>query len=323
MSRRKRNSTLPERLGGEKIRQLSWNMETNDSIQANNDCIIVPDTPGDVSMLNCRGSSPEIQQVYLLDYYYKLTICDEVYTNDSDCLLGYLHGMLDCLPAKSTITATYNILVKIHKTMGEDGAYGEPYETTTSQAKDGNLNKQFLNVVATYEQIDSLQFLCKKGILTIVANPDDLVNQSQCKIMVYLNETGFTEVSVPSEDPSMGKVYRSMQIIMQWLHGPLLADVGPQPCKHYDDQIESVFNRLKSKQHYLAKASTSTADNTLPSEAININHSDLDKLQHSALVPLLRGYQKRAVHWMIEQETVDTKAIATGKECCKYMANTV
>jgi hypothetical protein len=327
MSRRKINNTFPERLLGERIRELSWNMEINNRFERNNDCVVLSDTPYDVNRLDWQGSSTEVQNVYSSDdemdnIFYKLTICDEIYVNNSVGVLGCLSGMfIDCVPStgKSSIEDA-NILVKVHKTV--DATDSAPSET--AEAKDANLisGERFLTVVATYEQIDSLAYLCKKSVVDLVANFDDLHNeQSQCKIMVYLNEAGFTAVTVPSEDPSMGKSYKSMKTLMQWLHGPLLPDVEVQRSKHYDDQIEAVFSTLKSKHNCLAKASTSAADDILPSNAIDIN--DLDQLQHLSLVPLLRGYQKRAVHWMIERETVDTKAYAMGNEWFRYMTTSI
>ena len=300
MSRRKRNNMPPGRLVGAEIQQLSWNMEINDRLQ-DNDSVIVSDTHCDMSMSNCQGSRTEIQNVYSSDedigtIFYKLTIGNKEYENDSAGVLGYLSVIQSGLPSTGNsnfkIEET-NIVVKVHKSAGKDNAHCDFSETPSF---DENLSsgKEFVNVVATYEQIGSLSYLCKKGIITVVTDFND-----QSKVVVYLSEEGFTAVNVPSEDPSMGKAHKSMKILMQWLHGPLLPDIEYQPKTLYDDQIESVFNTLKSRKSCLA--STSAADN-------NIQHTyDLDKFQHPSLVPLLRGYQKRAVHWMIEQETVFEK----------------
>jgi hypothetical protein len=309
MSRRKRNTALPVRLDVSEIQQLSWNMEIGNTFQDNNGSVVVSesDTHCDISLLNCQGSSAKIENVHSSDdeignSFYKLAISNEEYGNDSAGLLGYLSSVKDLPSTGKSNTKETSIVVKVHKAMGREDIHGESSETTSS---DGKLtsSRGSLNVVATYEQIDSLAYLSKKSIVTVVTN--DLVNQS--KIMIYLSEAGFTKVTIPSEDPSMGKAHKSMKILMQWLHGQWLPDIEYQPKTHHDDEIESVFNTLKSKESCLG--STSTAG--------NIN--DLDKLQHPSLVPFLRGYQKRAVHWMIEQETV----LATGSEWFKCMRTNV
>ena len=320
MSRRKRNA-LPERLANERMQQLSWNMEINnrrDSLEHNNDSAVLSDSLCDVTMPNYQTT--EIQNVYAHDndddenndVYYYLKISNELFVDNSIGLLGCIDGVIDCLSSSGEISSIKNakIMVKVHKTVRAD-------LVTSDSSSELKHETKFMKVIATYPQIDSLEYLCKKGIVDVVAKYDDLVNQQGCKLDVCLNESGFSTVSVPSEDPSMGKIHKSMKILLQWIHGPWLPDVEAKLNEHYDEQIESVFSSLKSKQSCLVEETELDTDNILTSKEINRN-KNLDELQHPSLVPSLRGYQKRAVHWMIEQETVDTKAFVTGKDQSLY-----
>ena len=309
MSRRKGNP-MPKRLLNGEFQQLCWNIRNSFHTQrALPDMeLLIPnrqrnfsDKPDVVQILSSGDSSTEIQNVYLphdetVDEAYKLTICDEIYSNNAAGFLGYLSCMSDFNHSgnsKSTIQEV-SILVKV-----QDNAHDA--QAASSKAKCVCDSERFVNVFATYEQIDSLQFLCNKAIVEVVIDVDDLLNRTVCNLVVYLNEKGFTKIDVPSEDPSMKKIYKSMKILMQWLHGPMLPEIKCNITTHYDDQIESVFNALKSKQ-------SATNDISSPKERT----TNLDKLQHPSLVPLLRGYQKRAVHWMIEQE--DPQRFALGNE---------
>ena len=301
---------MPKRLINGQFSQLCWNIRSSfhtnralpDMELLTQNCHrLSPDEPDDIQMLSIGDFGTESQNLCssdddTMDDTYKLTICDEIYSNHSAGLLGCLSGMPDFFlssKGKSVIQEA-NILLKVNKAVGQDNGHDVPSEAGPSKARYVCDSDRFVNVFATYEQIDSLQFLCNKAIVEVVIDADDLLNQPECKLMVYLNEKGFTKIDVPSEDPSMGKVYKSMKILMQWLRGPLLPEINPKPTMHYDDQIESVFNALKSKQISTGNVSSSKERNTY-----------LGNLQHPSLVPLLRGYQKRAVRWMIEQETVD------------------
>lgn len=325
MSGRKRKNTFPERLEGERIRQLCWNLETKDRFQGNNDCVRVPGTGcttheaerEDIDKITlCQGSGAEIVNVSTSDddvdnTFYKLMICDEVFANDTAGLLGCLSATADChqlflAPGMLTIEDS-NIMVKVQR----PGSNGSIISRATLSEPINFSSKRYLYVHATSEQIDGLAFLCKKGIIELVTHFNVHTNSLGCQ--VYVTAAGFTTIPIPSEDPPMGKAFKSMKILMQWLHGPLLPKVQAktQPRKHYDDQVEYVFSTLKSKQSSSAKTTTTT-DDALPSKGNKMDDMNLSKLQHPSLVPLLRGYQKRAVHWMIEQESVDTKAFAMG-----------
>ena len=329
MSRRKRNNTLPERLTDDGLRQLSWNMGNNGRVcRPNNDCIFVPSSQSpcrndsdNCDMSNCQGSSAESQFVSADDNHkdidedilYELMIYDEVYSSINSSNSSALLGSMGCLPVeqdslqltdKHSNIRESNIVVKLFKDVGEGS-------TCDLSLKIGeNIVKGYVLVNATREQIDGLEYLWKKGIVEVVVGADDLVNHFHCKLMVYLNEAGLTNVVVPSEDPSMKKSHKSMKILMEWLHGPWLPDSQHHPpAKHHDDQIESIFETLKSKEncHSMSKHTTVSAN----------DNNNLDRLQHPSLVPLLRKYQMRAVHWMIKQEA-DTKAIVTGKYIMRF-----
>lgn len=240
------------------------------------------------------------------DNFYKLLIGGELRVDKSASLLGCISALYVNIDKNSQIyTSTNGDSETIEKTnIVVNVSKGDVVKDGVSfDAIGANSDQGFLKVIATYEQIDSLTYLYKKGIIDLVADFHDPIKQEKRKIMVFLNEAGFTAVPIPSEDPSMGRSYKSMKILMQWLCCPQMPEVDSQPTKQYDDAFEAIFSSLKSKRQCPGKLTTSDNDYILPSEPEFMNDVDLDKLQHPSLVPVLRGYQKRAVNWMILQET--------------------
>lgn len=278
MSRRKRNVEPPKRRQGDQVEQFLWNTRSK-----NNEILGVGSDPTD--NVNMRIVDNDC---HLGVTGYMFMISHEVCLRDAVGIVGSFSGqLLICSSKERSNLSVTNVVVGLVKP-----------DSTKKSSMSSNGVDAFIKVSANFNQIDSLSYLYKKNVIIIVSDVDTSTEaNTECKLMVYLNKSGFTAVDDPNEHPCMKKIHTSLKIVMEWLNGPYFTENehdtwSTENGQNFDHLIQSVFDSLKSKQ--------------LKDKRFN-DQKLCGYLQHPFLIPSLRDYQKQAIQWMIDQENAKDK----------------
>ena len=323
MNRRKRK-LVPKRIDDAKRQSLSWNM--TDHVQEENSCInqvcSSHEYDGDI---NVAESGSVAQSLFNIDEkkragtWHKLKLNDPVTVKSSLGLLGSVSGVNlsrefleqtegeDLVLHSNRLNRVSAVLVELCK--AEKYRSNDLTSTSNEDCQYFTSKLDFVQVNATTEQINALAYLQTKGLVNIILSDVDgeRFTEIHCiDLLVYLNQDAISKVTIPNEDPCLKKVDKMMKILMKWLYDVFNSTSESERNDGCDDKLESLFDALKDKRRSKAYDDKATLNHE------TMKDENLEKLQHYSLVPCLRGYQKKSVRWMIDQETHSAKFTTQG-----------
>ena len=180
------------------------------------------------------------------------------------------------------------------------------------------------------DRLDALVYLQGKGVVSLVLMPEQHILKDSWEVVVCLNESSFTRLPFASVDVTNRKTDKMMKLLMDWFYDfPVEHDLLSQNCSNLeiDKSFDELYDAIKSVRERTCTTSLEKDDLTLPQDSLVSDlplcsacctHSDskcdcnielnsasgmnvLD-VQHPLLKPVLRGYQRRAVEWMLQRE---------------------
>ncbi|KAL9963008.1 hypothetical protein ACROYT_G032169 [Oculina patagonica] len=181
------------------------------------------------------------------------------------------------------------------------------------------------------DRLEALVYLQNKGVVSLVLRPEQRVLKDCWEVVVCLNESGLTKVPFASMDVTYRKTDKMTKVLMEWFYKfPVKNDLVSQECNNtvLDKSFDGLYDAIKSvRGRNCSSDSEIQAVTTLPQ---NSSPSDLQPchscsarndcrckcngqlsrsngvsafdVQHPFLKPVLRGYQRRAVKWMLRKE---------------------
>ena len=179
------------------------------------------------------------------------------------------------------------------------------------------------------DKLEALVYLQNKGVVSLVLKPEQHVLKDCWEVVVCLNESGLTKLPFASIDVTHRKTDKMIKVLMEWFKNfPVKSDMVSQECynpvvdKSFDelyDAIKCVRERAWSSESEIQTVTTLQQNSSLsdpqPYHACSTNNdvrcSDcaelnrphvVNNVQHPLLKPILRGYQRRAVEWMLRRE---------------------
>ena len=182
-------------------------------------------------------------------------------------------------------------------------------------------------------KLEALVYLQNKGVISLVLKPEEHILKDCWEVVVCLNESGLTKLPFASVDSRSRKIDKMMKVIMAWFcKFSFGTDQAAQDCDdlEVDKSFEELYDAIKAAYEKACSAhSTKQETSKLPqnSSFCEPNHgyvsSTHDKqqrdqysnqklsrpnglvladVQHPDLKPVLRGYQRKAVDWMLRRE---------------------
>lgn len=181
------------------------------------------------------------------------------------------------------------------------------------------------------EKLDALVYLQNKGVTSLVLKPEQRILKDCWTVVVCLNESALTKLPFASADVTNRKTDKMMKVLMQWFcEFPVKNDLVSQ---HYnipvmDRGFDELYDAIKSaRERTCLSDSVTQAVAELPQNSslsdtqhchvcdatcesrcncnmVNNgpNGGNILDVQHPLLKPVLRGYQRRAVNWMLRRE---------------------
>ena len=179
------------------------------------------------------------------------------------------------------------------------------------------------------DKLDALVYLQSKGVVSLVLKPEQHILKDSWEVVVCLNESSFTKLPFASADVTNRKTDKMMILLMNWFYDfPGKHDLLSQDCSNLviDKSFGELYDAIKSVRERNC-ADSAKADKTSPQDSLvsdpplcnacnSPNDSKCDcnaepnrpggvnvfDVQHPLLKPVLRGYQRRAVEWMLCRE---------------------
>lgn len=186
------------------------------------------------------------------------------------------------------------------------------------------------------DKLEALVYLQTKGFISLVLKPEQHVLKDSWEVVVCLNERGLTKLPFASIDLTHRKADKMIKVLMEWFYNfPVKTDLASLECdnpvvdKSFDElydaiktvrekncsseseiqAISSLSQNSSSSDPQLCHAcsarnahSDSRCDCTCNKELNRPNGVNTFDVQHPLLKPVLRGYQRRAVEWMLRKE---------------------
>lgn len=166
------------------------------------------------------------------------------------------------------------------------------------------------------EKLEALVYLQNKGVISLVLSPEQRILKEFWEVIVCLNESGLTKLPVASVDSRNRKTDKLMKVIMTWFYS--LSIENDLAAQEYDDlAVEKGFDELydgikaiREKVYSLNSTKSSCCDASMTRKKCEKCNGELSRpnglitadVQHPNLKPVLRGYQRRAVDWMLKRE---------------------
>lgn len=210
-----------------------------------------------------------------------------------------------------------------------------PLAENTNSLNNGSLREVSFKAVVpsvSEEKLDALVYLQSKGVVSLVLVPEQHILKDNWEVVVCLNESSFSKLPFASVDVTNRKTDKMMKLLMDWFYDfPVHVehDLHPQECRNrvMDKGFDELYEAIKSVRERTLAAVLAKGDITLPQNSLvsdlplccvcsshNDNkcdcYADLNRsggvnvfdVQHPLLKPVLRGYQRRAVEWMLQRE---------------------
>lgn len=180
------------------------------------------------------------------------------------------------------------------------------------------------------DKLDALVYLQSKGVVSLVLMPEQHILKDSWEVVVCLNESSFTKLPFASVDVTNRKTDKMMKLLMDWFYDfPVEHDLLSQDCNNLvmDKSFDELYDAIKSVQERTCAADLAKGDITLLQDSLVSDHplcracsthndckcdcnAELNRssgvnffdVQHPLLKPVLRGYQRRAVEWMLRRE---------------------
>ena len=180
------------------------------------------------------------------------------------------------------------------------------------------------------DKLEALVYLQSKGVVSLVLKPEQHILKDCWEVVVCLNESGLTKLPFASVDVTNRKTDKMMKVLMEWFYDfPVNHDLLSQDCNNLeiDKSFDELYDALKSVRERACSADSAKGDTTLPQDSLvsdallchacstpNDSRCDCNpelnrpngvcifNVQHPLLKPVLRGYQRQAVEWMLRRE---------------------
>ena len=207
----------------------------------------------------------------------------------------------------------------------------EPHHPLIENVNFSDLNNGCLRQVSfkaavpfvSKDKLDALVYLQNKGVISLVLKPEQHILKDSWEVVVCLNESGLTKLPYASADVTNRKTDKTMKVLIEWFYklsvrnGSVLQDCDNSGI---DKDFDELYGAVKAVRESSCSSNLPQSSSVSDPQLCRVLHTDGDHrcncnaeinrpngqnsfdVQHPLLKPVLRGYQRRAVEWMLRKE---------------------